>query len=277
MSEFDFLSRMPIGQYIPTNSIVHRIDPRVKIISFLLLMVIFVISKTLFGLGLGLAYLILLIILSKIELKFVFKSVLTPLPFLIIFAVLQVFLSSSPSDPNVLLKVWRLYISTSGLAAGGILLLRFITLILTISLASYCTSTSELIFGTQRLLEPLDRIRIRTMDFVMVLQITLRFIPLIAQTAERIVKAQSSRGAEWGTKRRGLIAKVKQLLPLIVPLFVISLRRAENLALAMDARAYGYKNFRTSIMEMKFQTKDAVALLINTAAALAILFLQNLI
>jgi energy-coupling factor transport system permease protein len=110
------------------------------------------------------------------------------------------------------------------------------------------------------------------MDLVMVMQITLRFVPLLTQTAERIAKAQASRGAEWGGKTKGVINRVKQILPLVVPLFVISLRRAENLALAMDARAYGYLDYRTSMVEMKFTFTDALAVILNLIVSLMILY-----
>ena len=106
----------------------------------------------------------------------------------------------------------------------------------------------------------------------MVLQITLRFVPLLAQTAERIAKAQASRGAEWGGKTKGLINRIRQILPLIIPLFVISLRRSESLALAMDARAYGYLNYRTSITEMKFTPKDWAFLLLNIIVSLIVIY-----
>ena len=106
----------------------------------------------------------------------------------------------------------------------------------------------------------------------MVVQITLRFVPLLAQTAERIAKAQASRGADWGTRSKGLINRVKQIIPLVVPLFTISLRRAENLALAMDARAYGYLEHRTSMVEMQLDWKDWVGLIIGGLISSAIIF-----
>ena len=110
------------------------------------------------------------------------------------------------------------------------------------------------------------------MDLVMVLQITFRFVPMLAQTAERIAKAQASRGAEWGGKTQGLFNRIRQILPLIVPLFVISLRRSENLALAMDARAYGYLDYRTSMVEMKFKWSDWLILLLNLIVSLIVLY-----
>lgn len=272
MSEFDFLARIPLGQYVSTGSIMHRLDPRAKITIFLVLILALTFSQSLLGLGIGLAFLILLIFLSKIQLKFALKSVLVPLPFLLFFAVIQVFFYSSKNDPQLLFSLWFLRVTVNGLIAGGILLLRFCALILALSLASFCTSTSELIQGTSRLLSPLNKLKIRTMDLVMVLQITLRFVPILAQTAERIAKAQASRGAEWGGKTKGLINRIKQILPLLIPLFVISLRRSESLALAMDARAYGYLDYRTSIAEMKFTVTDWAFVLLNSIVSLIVIY-----
>ena len=272
MNEFDFLSRMPLGQYVPTGSILHRLDPRTKIVLFVALIIVLSFSKSLVGLAIGTAFVIALTLLSKVNLKFALKSLKASFWFLMIFAVLQVFFFSSSKDPNVLFSFWRLRVSLNGLAAGGILLLRFAALILCLTLASFCISTSEMTQGMQRLLSPLNYLKIRTMDLVMVLQITLRFVPLLAQTAERIAKAQASRGAEWGTQQAGLMNKIKQIIPLVVPLFTISLRRAENLALAMDARAYGYLQKRTSLLETRFTGKDLAAIIIGGLVCAAILF-----
>ena len=272
MSEFDFLARIPLGQYVPGGSILHRLDPRAKVFLFLLLIIALTFGQSILGLGIGLAFLIVLTILARIDLKFALKSVLVPLPFLLLYAIIQVFFYSSKNDPQLLFSVWILRVSVNGLIAGGILLLRFCALILALSLASHCTSTSELIHGTSRLLSPLNKLRIPTMDLVMVLQITLRFVPLLAQTAERIAKAQASRGAEWGGKTGGLFNRIKQILPLIVPLFVISLRRSESLALAMDARAYGFLDHRTSILEMRFTVKDILFLLLTIIVSLVVIY-----
>ena len=272
MSEFDFLARIPLGQYVPTGSLLHRLDPRAKVVFFITLILVLTFSQSLIGLGIGLLFLFILTFISRISLKFALKSFITPLPFLVLFAIIQVFFYSSAADPHILFSIWVLRVTLTGILAGVMLLLRFCALILTLSLASFCVSTSELIQGVQRLLSPLNHLKIKTMDLVMVMQITLRFVPLLAQTAERIAKAQASRGAEWGGKTKNLIARGKQLLPLIVPLFVISLRRAENLALAMDARAYGYLDYRTSMIEMKFTFKDAAILFLNIIVSLIILY-----
>ena len=272
MSEFDFLARIPLGQYVSTGSVLHRLDPRAKSIHLPRAHPRTHFRSVPYWVGHWSRFSMLLTFLSKINLKFALKSVLIPLPFLLLFAVIQVFFYSSKNDPQLLFSIWFLRITVTGLLAGGILLLRFVALILALSLATFCTSTSEFIQGTSRLLSPLNKIKIQTMDLVMVLQITLRFVPLLAQTAERIAKAQASRGAEWGGKTKGLINRIKQILPLIIPLFVISLRRSESLALAMDARAYGYLDYRTSIAEMKFTLKDWAFVLLNVIVSLIVIY-----
>ena len=148
MAEFDFLARIPMGQYLSTGSVLHRLDPRAKVTSF---------HRSHPGPHLQPVshwarywvwhYLVSLTILSKINLKFALKSVITPLPFLFLFAVIQVFFYSSAKDPNILFSIWILRVTLTGIMAGLTLLLRFIALILTLSLATFCVSTSEGIQG----------------------------------------------------------------------------------------------------------------------------------
>jgi len=273
MNEFDFLSRMPLGQYVPSDSVIHKLDPRAKVFLFVILIIALTFGQTLTAMLLGLVYLVVLILLSKIGPKFAFKSILASLPFLLLFAVIQMFFYSSSKSPDIIASFWIFHITVKGLTAGGILLLRFSALILALSLTTFCTSSSEFIQGMQGLLSPFNKIGLKTMDLVMVMQITLRFIPLLAQTAERIAKNQASRGADWEAKKGNFFNRIRQLLPLIVPLFVISLRRAENLALAMDARAYGYLDRRTSIYELRYSVSDIVFTLINSIVSLAIILL----
>ena len=270
MSEFDFLSRLPVGQYIPTGSIIHRLDPRAKIIVFGALLISITFTPSKLGLGIGVAALLIAILLSRVNFGYALRGLLPPLPFLLIIAIIQVFFYSSALDPNILLKIGKVNITAAGLMAGAMLLIRFSALILCLSLGSFILSTSALLHGLTRLLQPLNRIGIRTMDFIMVIQVTLRFLPFLAQSAERIAKAQASRGSDWGTKRKGLINRIRQVVPMLIPLFITSLRRSENLALAMDARAYGVLPYRTSMTELDFKWGDAVAVLISIMVSLAI-------
>ncbi|MCX6055943.1 MAG: energy-coupling factor transporter transmembrane component T [Chloroflexi bacterium] len=272
MSEFDFLSRMPVGQYVATDSILHRMDPRIKILAFTILVLGLTFSTSKIGLGIGIGAILIGILISRVKLSFALKGLLPPLPFLLIIAVLQLFFVGGADPSSVIVSLGRIQITETGIWAGVILLIRFTGLILGLSLASFCISTTEMIQGLQLLLKPFNRIGIRTTDLVMVIQVMLRFIPFLAQTAERIAKAQASRGAEWGTATRSLWNRIRQVIPLILPLFLISLRRAENLALAMDARGYGVLDERTSMYEYHLQWKDMIFLLLNITISLAVLY-----
>jgi energy-coupling factor transport system permease protein len=270
MDEFDFLSRVPLGQYVPTQSILHRLSPLTKIIMFGALMIAVMFTPSRAGLIAGVVIVFLLLLLSKVSVGFALKGLLAPLPFLLIIAIIQVFLYSSKLDPTSLVSIGWFHITFSGLWAGGMLLIRFCAIILLLSLGGFVISTSELLQGLTRMLSPLNRIGIRTMDFIMIIQVTLRFLPFLAQSAERIAKAQASRGSDWGVKKKGLINRIRQVVPMLIPLFITSLRRSENLALAMDARAYGIFNQRTSMAEFRYTWKDAAGVILSVMVSLAI-------
>ncbi|HCS40683.1 MAG TPA: hypothetical protein DIW44_14015 [Anaerolineaceae bacterium] len=270
MNEFDFLSRITLGQYFPTNSVIHRRDPRVKIAGFTLLVLFITFSTSKIGLAVAILALLAGVMLSKVKLSFALKGLLPPLPWLLIIAVIQVFFITGPVGTPTLLTLGKLNITMIGVWSGIMLLVRFTALILCISLASFTISTSEMIQGLGLLLKPLNKLGIHTSDLVMVVQVMLRFIPFLAQTAERIAKAQASRGGNWSDRTRSVITRIRQVVPLLIPLFVISLRRAENMALAMDARAYGYLPQRTSFHEFKLRWFDVIFLLICATISLAI-------
>ena len=255
MSNFEFMQHMTFGQYLPTGSFVHRLDARARIIIFTALLLAVSIVQSWQGLIFSLLLACFGLVLARIPLKYAFKGLLPPLPFLLILAALQVFMRSRGTE-TALFEFWLLRFTTSGLLDGSILLLRFASLVLCLSLFSFSLSISELLLGLHLLLRPLGRLGLPVEDLVLVVQVTLRFIPFLTQSAERIVKAQASRGAAWGKGSGGLLQRVRQALPMIVPLFINSLRRAENLALAMDARGYGGSAARTSMYELHFRFVD---------------------
>jgi energy-coupling factor transport system permease protein len=211
--------------------------------------------------------------IAQIPFRYALRGLLTPLPFLVVLALLQVFFNPHLPGSPVLLAYGPLVISVYDISVGAKLLLRFFGLVLGLSLASFTLSTSEMTQGLNLLLAPLARLRLPVQDFVMMVQITLRYLPLLAQAAERIAKAQASRGADWEA-RGGLVSRVRQTIPIIVPLFLASLRRAENMALAMDARAYGSAMVRSSIAEFHFTTKDGIVLAVAAALAVMIIAAQ---
>ena len=260
MHDFEFLRFVTIGQYLPTGSVIHRLDPRARLLAGFLLLAAVTVAPRWTGLAMALIVLLAALMLARIPLGFALKGLLPPLPFIAFLAVLQIFFGPRGAGVPPLWVWGPVSISAASLLNGALLVLRFAVLILTISWLSFCISTTEIVRALDALLAPLTKIGLPTHAFVLMVQVTLRFLPLLAQEAERIAKSQASRGAEWGTGRGGLLRRARQALPLLVPLFLAGLQRAENLALAMEARGYQGGKGRTSMVELRFRRSDAVAL-----------------
>jgi energy-coupling factor transport system permease protein len=272
MNNFEFMGHVTIGQYLPSGSVIHHLDARARIIGLGLIFFAAVFTPHIEGLLIGFIVVLALLAAARVPIRFALRGLIPPLPFLLILAVLQVLINPYPEHGMILVKWWIILISMSDILAGVIILIRFAVLILVLSLATFTISTSELIHGLDALFSPIERLGIPMRDFIMMLQITLRFIPFLAQSVERIAKAQAARGADWGSGNGGLINRTRQVIPMIVPLFVTSLRRAENLALAMDARGYGSGPKYSSMIVFHFKPKDAGALLLALAIGSVILF-----
>ena len=260
MSQFEFLRSIPFGQYMPTGSAIHKLDPRTKLGIYFFLILGLTLSPQLVGIGVGFACVFICLGIAKIPLRFALRSLITPLPLILILMLLQILLSPAPPGAHIYFKIWLIDVNSADLIASLILFLRFLALVLALGLVSYTLSTSEIISGLNHLLGPFARLGLPVQDFAMVVQVTLRFLPLLAQVAERIAKAQVSRGADWDTRRRNPLARIRQMMPLLVPLFLTSLRRAENMALAMDARSYGSSKIRTTMTEFHYGWADTVAI-----------------
>ena len=262
---------MTVGQYLPTGSLIHRLDPRARLLAGLLLLIAVTAAPRWGGLVVALAALCVLLLVARIPVGYALKGLAAPLPFLALLAALQTLFG--PRDVAPLLVTWGpVAISPTSLLNGALLLARFAALILALSLTSFCISTAEIVHGLDALLAPFTKIGLPTHAFVLMVQVTLRFLPLLAQEAERIAKSQASRGAEWGTGRGGVLRRARQAFPLLVPLFLAGLQRAENLALAMQARGYQGGKGRTTMVELRFQWADVVALgLVVVLATLIVL------
>ncbi len=194
MNDFDFMRNLPFGQYLSLDTPLERLDCRARIISFVMILAVLTITRNLGGLIFGLVVIILSLLIMRFPLHFALRGLLSPLPFLLILAVLQVFFNPRPDEGARLFQIGSNVIAVSDLMTGLILLLRFVALILGLTIASQSLSTSEITHGLESLLSPLKRIRFPVHDLVVIIQVSLRFIPLLAQVAERIAKAQASRG-----------------------------------------------------------------------------------
>jgi len=272
VNEFEFMRSLPFGPYLAVNSPIHRLDPRTRILSALLLMIALTAARNPAALVAGLVFILLAWRVGRVPYEPLRKGWLSTLPFLLILAVLQV-LFRAGSETDILFHLGPLAISTADLWSGITILLRFSAYMAILGLAAASLSEAELTSGLETLLRPLNMLRIPVQDIVLALQVTLRFFPLLAQTAERIAKAQASRGADWQPTGWNPLKRARQIIPVIVPLFVTSLRRAENMALAMDARGYGSMPERTSVVELHFKRVDILTLTFMVAFCLLLVIL----
>lgn len=270
-NEFEFLRGLPFGPYLPVDSPLHRLDPRTRILLVVLFMTALLVGRHPLGLVIGLIVILAGWRIARVPFEPLWRGWLSVLPFLLFLAVLQI-LFRVGNDPDVILRIGSLVISSTDLWAGVLLLLRFGGFMAVLGLAAASLSESEITRGLESLLRPLSVLHIPTQDFVTAVQVTLRFFPLLAQTAERIAKGQASRGADWQPTGWNLAQRARQVVPLIVPLFVASLRRAENMALAMDARGYGSLPLRSSLVNLAFQSRDWLALAISVLIGLIIIY-----
>jgi energy-coupling factor transport system permease protein len=274
MSEFEYLQNITIGQYLPLNSWVHRRDPRVKLVGYAFLIIALTLTAHLSGLFIGIVSVSLLLIISKIPLRYTLRGFLTPLPFLLILAVLQLFIPPHGFSSVSLIKIIGFEIYPEGILAGIRLLVRFCILVTLLTVSSATLSTLEMIHGLELLLRPLKIFGLRTGSAAMTVQITMRFIPFLAINAEKIAKAQASRGAEWGVRKGNVLKRVRQIFPLLIPLFSNSLRQAETLADAMLARGFEGSERRTSMVEYKITFRDWIFLLLLVLASGLIILIK---
>lgn len=263
------LKDITIGQYFPGNSVIHRMDARIKIlISFLFIVLIFFVTNFP-GYGLVLAYISLIILLSGIPVKYVIKG-LRPLLFIIILTfIINIFFTAGET---VLLKVWKITITAEGLQQAVFMALRLIFLVAGTSILTLTTSPIALTDGIELLLSPLKVIRFPAHELAMMMTIALRFIPTLLEETDKIMKAQMARGADF--ESGNIIQRAKSLIPLLVPLFISAFRRADELAMAMESRCYRGGNNRTRMKILKTSARDYAALAVTFMLAAGIILLN---
>ena len=276
VSEFEFAGRVTIGQYLPTGSILHRLDPRAKLLMVLLLTVGVVAGQSLTGMCILLLAVLLLLAISRVSLRFALAGLRPAIPFLLILALIQVV--SIPQRGAQATFIWRwgpLTITDGRIIAGLLLVARFLVMGLGISLFSFCTTTTELTHGIEHLLRPLQALGLPAHEFALVVNIAIRFLPMLAEETERLMKAQASRGADFGRAQRNVFARARRLLPLFVPLFLVSLRRADQLIEAMEARSYLGGRGRTYLIHLTARLPDCVGVLLAATAVAVNLWLSR--
>ena len=247
------LQDITLGQFFPGNSILHRLDPRTKIISLFALMILIFSAQ---GRAAYIALTILtagLIFLSKVPPLTILKSI-KPLSWIILFTLLIHFVSH---DGEVLAKFYVFKVTTEGIIYGVKISLRLILMILSASLLTFTTSPLKLTDATEKLLSPLKKIGVPSHELAMMMTIAIRFVPTLLEETDKIIKAQKSRGLDF--ESGGLIKKLRAMVPILVPLFLSSFRRADDLAMAMEARCYRGGEGRTHMKQLCLTREDFFA------------------
>ncbi|MSP12564.1 MAG: energy-coupling factor transporter transmembrane protein EcfT [Chloroflexi bacterium] len=268
-SEFDFLRNVSIGQYLPAGSWVHHMDPRFKLLAFALLVGLATLLGSLVGQLVLLAATLLLVWQARVPIAYALRTVWLTVPFILIFAVLQLFFAPAAVRATGCQILWSwgpLLLTDCLVQLIARSVLRFATLLLLTSLLTLTTTTNKLAQGTEKLLRPFERVGFPAHAVAMTLTIALRFVPTLALELETLAKAQASRGADFGSGSRwAVLQRTRRILPLIVPLFVNSLDQAETLALAMEARGYMGGQGRGTFRQLQAQPQDWLALAVATA------------
>ncbi len=254
-----------LGQYYPAKSWVHRLDARTKIIATLLYIIELFVVNNFWGFIIGGAALFIVIGVSKVPVKFIFRGLSAVMLIILFTFVINVFMV----DGRVLWQWKFLTITYEGLSRAFFMAIRLILLIIGSSMMTLTTKPIELTDGLEKLLKPFSKIGMPTHEIALMMTIALRFIPTLMEETDKIIKAQQARGADF--ESGNLFQRAKSLIPILIPLFISSFRIAQDLALAMEARCYHGGTGRTRMNEIHFARQDALA------AVLMVLFLALII
>ena len=260
------------GQYYPGDSLLHRTDARIKLIVLMEYLVIALAARSALSVILAASFTLALLILSRIRLNLLLKSI-KPLIFILVFTgIINLFFTVGSEEPLFQWKFITVY--KEGLVNAGLMLLRLISLVLgSAVLISYTTSPIDLTDAIESLLSPLKKIRVPVHEFSMMMSIALKFIPTLIEETNKIISAQKARCADFDSGN--VFRRIKALVPVMVPLFVSAVRRAEELADAMECRCYRGGKGRTKLKEMKTRPADYVFLFVATVVGAGVILLNG--
>ncbi|MEG2174671.1 MAG: energy-coupling factor transporter transmembrane component T [Oscillospiraceae bacterium] len=264
------LKDITIGQYFPGQSVIHRLDARMKLILTMLFIVALFIPKNPAGLLLGVALALCGYLLSGIPLKMISRSMKPVIPIIIFTALLNMVFV----EGEVLWQWWFLKITRQGLMLAVLMAVRIICLIAGTSLLTYTTSPISLTDAIEQLLGPLKRLRVPVHELAMMMTIALRFIPTLIEETDKIMSAQKARGADL--ESGGIMQRARALIPILIPLFVSAFRRADELALAMECRCYHGGEGRTRMKQLRYAPRDAVAFCLMLVMLVLVILLNGI-
>ncbi len=247
------LRDITLGQYYQTDSVIHRLDPRVKLVTTICYIISLFIVDNFIGYLIAGIFLAMIIKASKVPLKFMIRG-MKSIVFLLIIAVgFNLFLTSG----EAVVTVWKLQITKEGIKVAVFMAIRLIFLIMGSSVMTLTTTPNNLTDGMEKLLSPLKIFKVPVHEIAMMMSIALRFIPILLEETDKIMKAQIARGADF--ESGNLIKKAKSMVPLLVPLFISAFRRANDLAMAMEARCYRGGEHRTKMKPLIYKKRDGIA------------------
>ncbi len=244
-----------IGQYYPADSVIHRLDPRTKLVGTLAFILSLFLFRSYAAYLVATVFLAGVIRASKVPFKFMVRGMKAIVFLLLITVVFNMFLT--PGEP--LVRIWKLTVTREGLELAIFMAIRLTYLIIGSSVMTLTTTPNQLTDGMEKGLRPLNKLHVPVHEMAMIMSIALRFIPILLEETDKIMKAQMARGADF--ESGGVIKKAKSMVPLLVPLFISAFRRANDLAMAMEARGYHGGEGRTKMKPLHYQKRDRAAYL----------------
>ena len=250
------LRDITLGQYYPVDSLIHRLDPRTKLFGTMVFILSLFVANNIWGYLLGTIALAAVIVLTKVPVRFILKGLKAIVILLLISVSFNLFLTPG----RELVRFWIFKITWEGIRLAGFMAVRLIYLVVGSSLMTLTTTPNQLTDGLEKALMPLSKIGVPVHAIAMMMSIALRFIPILIEETDKIMKAQMARGADF--ESGNLLKKVKSMIPLLVPLFVSAFRRADDLAMAMEARCYNGGEGRTKMKPLRYEGRDRLSYLI---------------
>lgn len=264
------MEKMIFGRYVPANSLIHRLDPRSKLmVIFLFVCIIFFANNWITYVIIGI-YTFLMLGLSRIPFRFLYAGLKPVIWLVILTLLLQVFFTK---EGSLLYELGPIMIYEEGVRQGIFISLRFFFLILMTSLLTLTTTPIEITDGLETLLNPLKKVRFPVHEMALMMSISLRFIPTLMQETDKIMKAQIARGVEFASGP--IKERIKAVIPLLIPLFVSSFKRAEELAVAMEARGYRGGEGRTKFRQLSWRLADSLQLVILAILTILLILLRS--
>jgi len=263
------LKDITLGQYFPGTTVVHRLDPRVKIVMVIVYIAALFIADTAAAYALMIAFLVAAVCLAKIRPKSLFSGFKPLVVIIILTAILNMFYT----DGEALFSLWRLTVTREGVFSAVMMVLRILMLVCGTFLLTYTTSPIRLTDGLEGLLSPLKKVRFPVHELSMMMSIALRFIPTLIEETDKIISAQKARGADF--TGGNLVKRAKALVPILVPLFVSAFRRADELATAMECRCYNNGENRTKLHQLRMHTADWVTLALGAVLLAAAILMRS--